>query len=78
MKAISVILAVDRNHRNLELLSQFWGVRATRRARRPRWRSSTKRWRRPTVLGWRWSTSGFDRAIWERCEDCGITKSPSS
>jgi CheY-like chemotaxis protein len=23
MKAISVILAVDRNHRNLELLSQF-------------------------------------------------------
>ena len=24
MKAISVILAVDRNHRNLELLSQFW------------------------------------------------------
>jgi len=60
MKAISMILAVDRNHRNLELLSQFLGREGyqTRPA--------------ATLV----DIAGFDRAIWERCEGLRHHKIP--
>jgi DNA-binding response OmpR family regulator len=69
MKATSVILAVDRNHRNLELLSQFLG----REGYQTHTASTLEEF--DQVLGGDDNIGlalvdivGFDHGIWERCE----------
>jgi DNA-binding response OmpR family regulator len=69
MKATSVILAVDRNHRNLELLSQFLG----RQGYQTHTAATLEEF--DQVLGEDGhiglalvDIAGFDRRIWERCE----------
>jgi DNA-binding response OmpR family regulator len=69
MKATSVILAVDRNHRNLELLSQFLG----REGYGMRTAATLEEFDRVLAeadgIGLALvDIAGFDRTIWERCE----------
>jgi DNA-binding response OmpR family regulator len=69
MKAESVLLAVDRNHRNLELLSRFLGGEGYQM------RTATTIEEFDQILGGNDNIglalvdiAGFDRNIWERCE----------
>jgi DNA-binding response OmpR family regulator len=69
IKAESVLLAVDRNHRNLELLSQYLG----REGYRMRTAATIEEF--DQILGGDDNIglalvdiAGFDRNIWERCE----------
>jgi DNA-binding response OmpR family regulator len=77
MKAASVILAVDRNHRNLELLNQFLG----REGYQTRTAATLEEF--DEVLGGGndiglalVDIAGFDRSIWERCEGLRHHKIP--
>jgi DNA-binding response OmpR family regulator len=77
MKAASVILAVDRNHRNLELLNQFLG----REGYQTRTAATLEEF--DEVLGTGndiglalVDIAGFDRSIWERCEGLRQHKIP--
>jgi DNA-binding response OmpR family regulator len=77
MKAISVILAVDRNHRNLELLSQFLG----RAGYETRTAATLEEFDRVLAeadgIGLALvDIAGFDRTIWERCEGLRHHKIP--
>jgi CheY-like chemotaxis protein len=69
MNAPSVILAVDRNPRNLELLSQFLGNEGftTRRAATIEEFDAALDESAPVGLALV-DIAGFDRSIWERCE----------
>jgi len=77
MKATSVILAVDCNHRNLELLSQFLGREGYQT------RTATTLEEFDQVLAEAdgigialVDIAGFDRSIWERCEGLRHHKIP--
>ena len=77
MKAVSVILAVDGNHRNLELLSQFLGREGYQM------RSAATLEEFDQVLADADSIgvalvdiAGFDQSIWERCEGLRHHKIP--
>ena len=69
MKAISVILAVDRNHRNLELLSQFLGREGYQTRPAATLEEFDQALAEANGIGLALvDIAGFDRAIWERCE----------
>ena len=77
MKAIAVILAVDRNHRNLELLSQF----LVREGYQTRPAATLEEFDQALAeangIGLALvDIAGFDRAIWERCEELRHHKIP--
>ena len=77
MKSIPVILAVDRNHRNLELLSQFLG----REGYQTRMAATLEEFDQALAaisdIGLALvDIAGFDRTIWERCEGLRHHKIP--
>jgi DNA-binding response OmpR family regulator len=77
MKATSMILAVDHNHRNLELLSQF----LVREGYQTRPAATLEEFDQALAeangIGLALvDIAGFDRAIWERCEELRHHKIP--
>jgi DNA-binding response OmpR family regulator len=77
MKVIPVILAVDHNHRNLELLSQFLG----REGYQIRTAASLEEFDQVLAgadgIGLALvDIMGFDRSIWQRCEELRYHKIP--
>jgi DNA-binding response OmpR family regulator len=77
MKAIPMILAVDRNHRNLELLSQFLG----REGYQIRTAATLEEFDQVLaeatgIMLALVDITGFDRTIWERCEGLRHHKIP--
>ena len=77
MKAISVILAVDRNHRNLELLSQFLGREGYQTRTAATLEEFDQVLAEADGIGLALvDISGFDRSIWERCEGLRHHKIP--
>jgi DNA-binding response OmpR family regulator len=77
MKAISVILAVDRNHRNLELLSQFLGREGYQTRPAATLEDFDQALAEANGIGLALvDIAGFDRAIWERCEELRHHKIP--
>jgi DNA-binding response OmpR family regulator len=77
MKAISVILAVDRNHRNLELLSQFLGREGYQTRPAATLEEFDQALADAIGIGLALvDIAGFDRAIWERCEELRHHKIP--
>ena len=77
MKAISVILAVDRNHRNLELLSQFLGREGYQTRTAATLEEFDQVLAEADGIGLALvDIAGFDRNIWERCEGLRHHKIP--
>jgi DNA-binding response OmpR family regulator len=77
MKAISMILAVDRNHRNLELLSQFLGREGYQTRPAATLEEFDQAVTEADGIGLALvDIAGFDRAIWERCEGLRHHKIP--
>jgi DNA-binding response OmpR family regulator len=77
MKAISVILAVDRNHRNLELLSQFLEREGYQTRPAATLEEFDQALAEANGIGLALvDIAGFDRAIWERCEELRHHKIP--
>jgi DNA-binding response OmpR family regulator len=77
MKAISVILAVDRNHRNLELLSQFLEREGYQTRPAATLEDFDQALAEANGIGLALvDIAGFDRAIWERCEELRHHKIP--
>ena len=77
MKAISVILAVDRNHRNLELLSQFLEREGYQTRPAATLEEFDQALAEAIGIGLALvDIAGFDRAIWERCEELRHHKIP--
>jgi len=77
MKAISMILAVDRNHRNLELLSQFLGREGYQTRPAATLEEFDQALAEANGIGLALvDIAGFDRAIWERCEGLRRHKIP--
>ena len=77
MKAISVILAVDRNHRNLELLSQFLEREGYQTRPAATLEEFDQALAEANGIGLALvDIAGFDRAIWERCEGLRYHKIP--
>lgn len=77
MKAISVILAVDRNHRNLELLSQFLEREGYQTLTAATLEECDQVLADADGIGMALvDISGFDRRIWERCEGLRHHKIP--
>jgi DNA-binding response OmpR family regulator len=77
MKPTSIILAVDRNHRNLELLGQFLG----RAGYQTRTAATLEEFDELLAAGndiglALVDIAGFDRNIWERCEGLRHHKIP--
>jgi DNA-binding response OmpR family regulator len=69
MKATPVILAVDRNHRNLELLSQFLGREGYQTHTVATLKEFDQAFEAISDIGLALvDIAGFDRTIWERCE----------
>lgn len=77
MKATSMILAVDRNHRNLELLSQFLGREGYQTRPAATLEEFDQALAEANGLGLALvDIAGFDREIWERCEGLRHHKIP--
>jgi len=77
MKAIPMILAVDRNHRNLELLSQFLGREGYQTRPAATLEEFDQALAEANGIGLALvDIAGFDRAIWERCEELRHHKIP--
>jgi DNA-binding response OmpR family regulator len=77
MKATSVILAVDRNHRNLELLSQFLGREGYQTRTAATLEEFDQVLAEADGIGMALvDIAGFDRSIWERCEGLRHHKIP--
>jgi DNA-binding response OmpR family regulator len=77
MKAISRILAVDRNHRNLELLSQFLGREGYQTRPAATLEEFDQALAEANSIGLALvDIAGFDRTIWERCEGLRHHKIP--
>jgi DNA-binding response OmpR family regulator len=77
MKAISRILAVDRNHRNLELLSQFLGREGYQTRPAATLEEFDQALAEVNSIGLALvDIAGFDRTIWERCEGLRHHKIP--
>ena len=77
MKAISRILAVDRNHRNLELLSQFLGREGYQTRSAATLEEFDQALAEANGIGLALvDIAGFDRVIWERCEELRHHKIP--
>jgi DNA-binding response OmpR family regulator len=77
MKAISMLLAVDRNHRNLELLSQFLGREGYQTRTAATLEEFDQALARGDGIGLALvDIAGFDRTIWERCEGLRHHKIP--
>jgi DNA-binding response OmpR family regulator len=69
MKATSIILAVDRNSRNLELLSQFLGHEGYQTHTAATLEEFDQVLGEDNNIGLALvDIAGFDRSIWERCE----------
>ena len=76
MEAMPVILAVDHNHRNLELLSQFLG-RGGYQTRTATLAEFDQALAEAGDIGLALvDVAGFDRTIWERCEGLRHHKIP--
>ena len=79
MKTSPLLLAVDRNRRNVELLTQFLGkegyylVTATTPEEFDRVLMDADDIGLALI-----DIAGFERSIWERCEGCAPSKSPFS
>ena len=72
-----MILAVDRNHRNLELLSQFLGREGYQTRPAATLEEFDQALAEANRLGLALvDIAGFDRAIWERCEGLRHHKIP--
>jgi DNA-binding response OmpR family regulator len=77
MKAISRILAVDRNHRNLELLSQFLGREGFQIRLAATLEEFDQALAEANSIGLALvDIAGFERTIWERCEGLRHHKIP--
>jgi DNA-binding response OmpR family regulator len=77
MKAIPIILAVDRNHRNLELLSQFLGREGYQTRTAATLEEFDQALAAISDIGLALvDIAGFDRTIWERCEGLRHHKIP--
>jgi DNA-binding response OmpR family regulator len=77
MKAIPMILAVDRNHRNLELLSQFLEREGYQTRPAATLEEFDQALAEANGIGLALvDIAGFDRAIWERCEELRHHKIP--
>jgi DNA-binding response OmpR family regulator len=77
MKSIPVILTVDRNHRNLELLSQFLGHEGYQTRPAVTLEEFDQALAEANGIGLALvDIAGFDRAIWERCEGLRRHKIP--
>jgi DNA-binding response OmpR family regulator len=77
MKATSMILAVDRNHRNLELLSQFLGREGYQTRPAATLEEFDQALAEANSIGLALvDIAGFDRTIWERCEGLRHHKIP--
>jgi DNA-binding response OmpR family regulator len=77
MKAIPMILAVDRNHRNLELLSQFLEREGYQTRPAATLEDFDQALAEANGIGLALvDIAGFDRAIWERCEELRHHKIP--
>jgi DNA-binding response OmpR family regulator len=77
MKAISMILAVDRNHRNLELLDQFLGREGFQIRPAATLEEFDQALAEANGIGLALvDIAGFDRTIWERCEGLRHHKIP--
>ena len=68
MKSIPVILTVDRNHRNLELLSQFLGREGYQTRTAATLEEFDQALAEANGIGLALvDIAGFDCTIWERC-----------
>jgi DNA-binding response OmpR family regulator len=77
MKATSAILAVDHNHRNLELLSQFLGREGYQTRTAATLEELDQVLATADGIGLALvDSAGFDRTIWERCEELRHRKIP--
>ena len=77
MKAIPIILTVDRNHRNLELLSQFLGRAGYQTRMAATLEEFDEALSEMNDIGLALvDIAGFDRTIWERCEGLRHQKIP--
>jgi DNA-binding response OmpR family regulator len=77
MKSIPAILAVDRNHRNLELLSQFLGREGYQTRPAATLEEFDQALAEANDIGLALvDIAGFDRTIWERCEGLRHHKIP--
>ena len=77
MEAIPTILAVDRNHRNLELLSQFLGREGYQTRTAATLEEFDQALATISDIGLALvDIAGFDRGIWERCEGLRHHKIP--
>jgi DNA-binding response OmpR family regulator len=77
MKSIPVILTVDRNHRNLELLSQFLGREGYQTRTAATLEEFDQALAEANGIGLALvDIAGFDRTIWERCEGLRHHKIP--
>jgi DNA-binding response OmpR family regulator len=77
MNAIPVILAVDCNHRNLELLSQFLGREGYQTRTAATLEEFDQLLAEAEGIGLALvDITGFDRNIWERCEGLRHHKIP--
>ena len=69
MTGNSIILAVDRNHRNLELLAQFLNKEGYEMIAAYSFEDVAQAISQPAKIGMALvDISGFDRRIWECCE----------
>jgi DNA-binding response OmpR family regulator len=77
MKAIPVILAVDHNHRNLELLGQFLGREGYQTRTAATLEEFDEALAGADDIGLALvDIMGFDRTIWQRCEELRHHKIP--
>ncbi len=77
MKSKTLILAVDRNRRNLELLTQFLGREGYRTLTATTVEEFDAALTHSPVIGLVLvDIAGFDRSIWERCEKLRLRKIP--
>jgi DNA-binding response OmpR family regulator len=77
MNAMPVILAVDRNHRNLELLRQFLGREGYQTRTAATLEEFDQLLTESDGIGLALvDIAGFDRTIWERCEGLRHHKIP--